>query len=173
MNIRTWIKPNSTITTAVHLSLPLAIYLAVISDSSWLWWATAFFFYAVVYTMIGNNIAFHRYFTHKQFEVSKPVRWFFLWAGSMGGIGDPIAYSTTHLVHHRYSDTDLDPHGPTRGWRSIMYCFYKRVNPKDTPVVGRRVIELMRAYGWVHSYYLPFLLANIIIMSLLEVNFKI
>lgn len=167
MNIRTCLKPNSIITTVVQLSLPLAVYLAIISNSSWLWWATAFFFYTIVYTMIGNNIAFHRYFTHKQFEVSRPVRWLFLWAGSMGGIGDPISYSTTHLVHHKYSDTDQDPHGPVRGWRSVMYCFYKRVSPKDTPIVGRRIIELMRAYGWVHTYYLLFLLVNIGIMLLL------
>jgi fatty-acid desaturase len=155
------LKPNAVTTTVIQLSLPLAILLGIQSDSSWHWWAASLFFYAVVYTMIGNNIAYHRYFTHKHFTVSRPIEWLFLWAGSVSGIGDPISYATTHLVHHKHSDTELDPHGPNRGLRSVMFCFYKRVTPKDTPIVGRRVIELMKSYGWLHNYYTLFILANI------------
>lgn len=157
-------KPTATLTTIMQLSLPLGLYLGVTSDSEWYWWAISFFFYTVVYTMIGNNIAFHRYFTHKMFEVSKPVEWFFLWAGSVSGLGDPISYATTHMVHHKYSDTELDPHGPVRGWKSVMFLFYRRITPKDTPIVGRRVIELLKKYGWLHNYYTLFILANIIIL---------
>lgn len=164
MQLIAYTKPNKVITTAIQLSLPIGIYLGIVSNSGWGWWLVCLFFYTVVYTLIGNNIAYHRYFTHKQFEVAKPVQWFFLWTGAMGGIGDPISYATTHMVHHKYSDTPLDPHGPTRGLRSVMFCFYKKVSPKDTPLVGRRVIELTKKYGWLHNYYLIFLLGSIGIM---------
>lgn len=158
------LKPNPFITTAIQLSLPLSIYLGIQSGAEWYWWLIAFFFYTVVYTLIGNNIGYHRYFTHKHFEVSPPVRYLFLWAGSVSGIGDPISYSTTHLVHHKYQDTDMDPHGPVRGIKSIMFYFYKTV----TAIPGRRVIELIKDYSWLHSYYVPFVVLNAVIMYLIS-----
>lgn len=168
MSLASILKPTPSLTTLVQLSLPLGLYLGIVSDSSWYWWVIAFFFYAIVYTMIGNNIAYHRYFTHKQFEVARPIEWIFLWAGCLGGLGDPISYSTTHLVHHKHSDTDLDPHGPARGIRSLMFWFYRHVNHKDTPIVGRRVIELYKKYSWAHDYYLLFLLVNIALFWLID-----
>ena len=168
MNLYTWLRPNVFITTAIQLSLPLGIYLGVASHSAWYWWLLSFFFFTVVYTMLGNNIGLHRYFSHKHFEVSRPVRWLLLWSASISGVGNPISYATTHLVHHKYTDTDQDPHGPVRGLRSVMFYFYKRVSPKDTPIVGRRIIELMRDYGWVHTYYVPFLLINVMIMYAID-----
>lgn len=163
-----WLKPNAVTTTLIQLGLPLAVYLGIQSHSNWLWWLASLFVYAVVYTMIGNNIAYHRYFTHKHFTVAKPVEWLFLWAGSVSGIGDPISYATTHIVHHKHSDTMLDPHGPARGFKSVLFCFYKRVTPKDTPLVGRRVIELTRQYGWLHSYYTLWILANITLFWVID-----
>jgi stearoyl-CoA desaturase (delta-9 desaturase) len=30
-------------------------------------------------------------------------------------VGDPITFSNIHRYHHRYTDTDLDPHTPVKG----------------------------------------------------------
>ena len=168
MNIYKWLRPTDKITTVLQVSLPLGIYLGVTSGAEWYWWALSFFFYAIIYTMIGNNIAYHRYFTHKHFAVSKPVELFFLWAGGVTCIGDPIAYATTHMVHHKYSDTDLDPHGPAQGWKSILFYFYKEISPKETPIVGRRVVELLRDYGWVHNYYHLLILINAVVFWMID-----
>ena len=83
--------------------------------------------------LFRSNIAYHRYFTHKHFTVSKPIEWLFLWAGSVSGIGDPISYATTHIVHHKHSDTELDPHSPNiHGiWRVLFGGAFLYVKAKQ------------------------------------------
>lgn len=161
-----WMQASGWSTSLLQLSLPLAIYQGW--GAEWYWWATAMFFYIVVYSLIGNNIALHRYFTHGHFEVSKPVEYFFLWCGSMSGLGNPISYAMTHLVHHKYPDTDKDPHGPVRGLKSIFPIWHGGINIKETPINARGIVALSRKYGWLHKYYIPFVAVNAYIMYLIS-----
>lgn len=163
-----YMAPSTLGTGILQASLPLGIYLGIQSNAEWYWWAWCLFFYTIVYSMIGNNIALHRYFTHSHFKVSKPVEWFFLWCGSMIGLGEPLSYTITHVVHHRYPDTDLDPHGPSRGVRSIWIYFQKTVDPKETPVFSKHIADLNHRYGWLHRYYWLVVLGNASILALID-----
>ena len=162
------LQPSNISASLFQLSLPVAVYLAIISGAGIGWWLLSIFCFAFVYTITGNNIGFHRYFAHKQFKVNKFVEDIFLWCGSMVGFGGPLSYSMTHLIHHKYPDSALDPHGPTRGLRSILVIFQKTVNPKETPLFSRRMIELNNSYSWVHKYYNLLLLANALILFLID-----
>lgn len=166
--IKKYMQPSTVATSILQLSLPLGIYLGIQSGASAYWWWACIFFYTIIYSLIGNNVALHRYFTHSHFTVSKPVEWFFLWAGSMIGLGEPLSYAMTHIIHHKYPDTELDPHGPIRGKRSILIYFQKTVDPAKTPVFSRRLTELNTTYGWLHRYYIPFVLANAAIMWMID-----
>jgi fatty-acid desaturase len=154
--------------TLFQLTLPLAVYLAWQADAGLLWWAASAVMFAFVYVIIGNNIGFHRYFAHSQFTVGKPVEWLFAWAGSMIGFGDPISYSMTHLVHHKYPDSTLDPHGPARGLKSVLIMFQKTVNPAETPLFSRRIVQLNRQFEWLYRYYIPFILVNVLLLWLID-----
>jgi stearoyl-CoA desaturase (delta-9 desaturase) len=88
----------------------------------------------------------------------------------MVGVGGPVSYAMTHLVHHKYSDTELDPHGPIRGRRSWLMSYQKTVNPDETPVFSRRVIMLNAKYGWTHKFYIPFVLFSAGILWLIDVK---
>lgn len=169
--IQKFTKTSTISTSILQLSLPFSIYLGIQTGAGWMWWAAALFMYMFVYSLIGNNVAMHRYFTHGHFQVSKPVEWFFLWCGSMTGLGEPLSYAMTHIIHHKYPDTELDPHGPKRGKRSILVYFQKTVDPAETPVFSRRLVELNNKYGWLHRYYLLFVLANAAIMW--AIDFKV
>lgn len=161
-------KVSLWFTTLFQLSLPIGLYIAIHADVEWYWWAWSLFFYIVVYSLIGNNIGLHRYFTHGHFEVSKPVKWFFLWTGAMSGLGEPLSYAMTHLVHHKYNDTELDPHGPGRGLKSILMIFHRPVNISETPIHSRRMVELSREWGWLHKYYLLFIAINVLVLYLIS-----
>jgi|TARA_R110002126_G_scaffold154149_2_gene301258 fatty-acid desaturase len=163
-----YMAPSTAATGILQLSLPLGIYLGIQSGAEWYWWAIAVFFYTIVYSMIGNNIALHRYFTHAHFKVSKPVEYFFLWTGSMIGLGGPLSYAMTHVIHHKHSDTKLDPHGPQRGKRSWLIWFQKTVDPKETPVFSKPIARLGRKYALLHKFYIPFLLINAGILWLID-----
>jgi stearoyl-CoA desaturase (delta-9 desaturase) len=164
------LNPFRQFATILQLLLPVSIYLGVVSNADAIWWIVAVFFYIVIYTMIGNNIALHRYFTHGHFTIARPVEYFFAWCGSMIGMGDPLSYAMTHTVHHnsKYTDTPLDPHGPSCGLRSVLFCFQRPINPSITPVFNRHVLELSKKYWWLHRYYVPIVLANAALLWVID-----
>ena len=167
-NLTKVMQPSGVLTGIFQLSFPISLYLGYASSAGVGWWALAFFSYAIVYIMIGHNIALHRYFAHNQFSVSKPVEYLFLWVGSMIGVGGPLSYGITHITHHTYPDTELDPHGPIRGWKSILIYFQKPVDLTETKLFNRRVVELNKKYNLHHRFYLLFLLCNAAILFLVD-----
>jgi stearoyl-CoA desaturase (delta-9 desaturase) len=86
----------------------------------------------------------------------------------MIGLGEPLSYAMTHIVHHRHSDTELDPHGPVRGKHSWLIWFQKTVDPKETPVFSKHIAILNKKYGWLHRFYIPFVLVNAGILWLID-----
>ena len=166
--IKKYMQPTGITTGLFQLMLPLALYLGATSGAGWAWWVTAVFFYAVVYNMIGHNIGFHRCLMHGQFSVVKPIEWLFVWIGSMLMIGSPLSYSVTHVIHHKYPDTELDPHGPIRVIKSMWMYFQKTVDLEETPIFSKRIVILMKKYGWLQTYYIPFVLVNALLLYLID-----
>ena len=81
-------------------------------------------------------------------------------------IGSPISYAGIHIVHHKNFDTDLDPHGPSRGWKSVLYCFHKHLTPSDVRYT-RNLLDLTRRYSKIHLYYWPIVFGNALLIFLL------
>ena len=162
MKLRQIFQINRWTTTVFQLSLPIALYLGIQEQAEWYWWAWMMFFYIIVYSLVGNNIGLHRYFTHKHFEVAAPIKYLFAWTGTMSMLGEPMSYAMTHIVHHndKYTDTALDPHGYGRGLKSILVCFHRRVDISETPVNMRRIVELSQEWGWLHRFFLLFVAVN-------------
>lgn len=70
-------------------------------------WAASHFVRAV-----GLTLAFHRYFAHRAFQMTRPAR--FLWAliGTAAMQKGPLWWAGHHINHHRFADRDGDPHSP-------------------------------------------------------------
>ena len=60
----------------------------------------------------GWRAGLHRYFTHRSFVASEPVKVFLAVAGSMAAQGPVIFWVANHRLHHAFADTDRDPHSP-------------------------------------------------------------
>lgn len=165
-----FVQPTNMLAGLFQLSLIAAVYFGIQLQVSVWWWLSSVFCWGFVYTLIGNNMGLHRYFSHGHFTCNKVVEYLMLWTGAMLFIGGPLSYAMTHLVHHKYPDTELDPHGPIRGKRSILMMFQKTVDPKETPIFSRRMMELQRTYGWLHEYYLIFVLINATILYFIDVR---
>ena len=63
-------------------------------------------------TGLGVEGGLHRYFTHRSFVASEPVKVFLAVAGSMAAQGPVIFWVANHRLHHAFADTDRDPHSP-------------------------------------------------------------
>jgi stearoyl-CoA desaturase (Delta-9 desaturase) len=67
-----------------------------------------------VVTMTGIEVGYHRCFAHRAFRARPWLRRLLAVAGSMAGHGPLIWWVATHRRHHRFVDTEHDPHSPNR-----------------------------------------------------------
>ncbi len=77
-------------------------------------WLSDVVLFVVMYaiTAVGIEVGMHRYFTHRSFEASEPVKVALAVAGSMAAQGPIVFWVATHRQHHAFADTDRDPHSP-------------------------------------------------------------
>lgn len=130
-----------------------AIY-QILSDASPGWWFVGTILGYVCIMMIGVSACYHRLLSHKGFQVHAITKKIMLWFSAISCQGSPIFWVTIHRgYHHRYSDTDKDPHSPLHGfWHSYMSWMFKL---KDGDHNTKYVVDLLRDKDVVffHKYY--------------------
>ena len=93
----------------------------------------------VLYVLSGLGITagWHRYFTHRSFETSRPMQAVLAVLGSIAMQGPLTQWVTDHRKHHALSDQEGDPHSPHAG--------------RDPGVLGR-LSGLAHAHvGWLFT----------------------
>ncbi len=63
----------------------------------------------------GVTVGYHRLLAHRSFKCPKPVEYFLVIGGYLAFESSPIWWATLHRAHHRYTETELDPHSPRFG----------------------------------------------------------
>ena len=58
------------------------------------------------------SVCLHRYFSHKAFRCSRSVQFALSFIGCLASQGSPIWWASKHRRHHKYCDTEKDPHSP-------------------------------------------------------------
>ncbi|MET0510288.1 MAG: acyl-CoA desaturase [Thermoleophilaceae bacterium] len=75
-------------------------------------------------TGLGITVGFHRYFTHRSFKTSRPMRAILGVLGSVAIEGPIISWVADHRKHHTFADQEGDPHSPHVdhgvGWRGAL-----------------------------------------------------
>lgn len=69
--------------------------------------------------MFAITAVYHRYFSHRSYKTSRPFQFFLALLGTTATQKGPLWWASTHRVHHKYSDTELDVHSPMR--RGLWY----------------------------------------------------
>lgn len=106
---------------AVMVTMTLYGFYQVMLDNVSVWWLVAGVVVAKVTQLFGHNVGIHRFYTHRSFKTNKVWEYVIAFFSVFCGISPPIHYVYLHRLHHKYSDTDLDPHAPMHGkWRAIL-----------------------------------------------------
>ncbi|XP_012502599.1 PREDICTED: stearoyl-CoA desaturase 5 [Propithecus coquereli] len=103
---------NVVLMSLLHLG---AVYsLALIPDAQplTLLWAYICFLLTVLSVTAGA----HRLWSHRSYKAKLPLRIFLAVTNSMAFQNDIFEWSRDHRVHHKYSETDADPHNAGRGF---------------------------------------------------------
>lgn len=99
-----------------HAALVYGVFAFSLAD-----WGLVFLIYFIT-GCLGMSITFHRLLSHKSF---KCPRWFEIvgtLAASYGLTGSSIAWVNNHRAHHRYADTERDPHAPSHlGYANVQW----------------------------------------------------
>ena len=97
-------------TVVPSLALVAAVPLAWGWGLGWVDVGLAIGFYLV--SALGVTVGYHRYFTHRAFKATRPLRNALAIAGSLSGQGDVITWTADHRRHHAFADKEGDPHSP-------------------------------------------------------------
>jgi len=99
----------------VCLAAPFFFSWSALGVAILLWWIAG---------GLGICLCYHRLLTHRSFKTPKFFEYFLTALGCLNLQGGPIKWVGTHRIHHKESDTDLDPHSPKHGfdWAHMLWC---------------------------------------------------
>ncbi|KAJ8718942.1 hypothetical protein PYW07_016498 [Mythimna separata] len=107
----------------------------------------------------GITTGAHRYFTHRTFKATPLCRAILLTLQTLAGQNCMFIWCRDHRLHHRYSDTDGDPHNSKRGF---FFCHIGWLMHKKHPYVielGRKIDMSDMQADWMvmfqKKYYYP------------------
>ncbi|KAJ8723409.1 hypothetical protein PYW08_003321 [Mythimna loreyi] len=119
-----------------HIAGLYGLYLCFTSAK----WQTMLFSYVLfVLAEIGVTAGAHRLWAHKTYKAKLPLEILLMVLNSIAFQNSAIDWVRDHRLHHKYSDTDADPHNATRGF------FYSHVGwllVRKHPDVKKRGKEL-------------------------------
>jgi len=94
----------------------------------------------------GIGVGYHRLLTHRGFKAPIWLTRFLATCGTIALQSGPIAWVTTHRIHHAFTETDQDPHSPRNGsyWAHIGWIFRGTAQNQPESAVQRYSPDLMR-----------------------------
>ena len=94
----------------------------------------------------GIGLGYHRLLTHRGFKAPKWLERFFAACATLALQSGPLAWVTTHRVHHAFTETDKDPHSPKNGtyWSHIGWIFRGTAQNQSQATIQRYSPDLLR-----------------------------
>jgi fatty-acid desaturase len=121
---------------------------------------------------LGIGLGYHRLLTHRGFKAPKWLERFLAACGTLALQSGPIAWVTTHRIHHAFTETDRDPHSPRNGsyWAHIGWIFRGTAQNQPEATVHRYSPDLLRdpVLRFLERYY--FLTSVVVGLLLLAIG---
>jgi fatty-acid desaturase len=126
-------------------------------------WCLSFVMY-FVYACLGIVVGFHRLLSHRSFATKVWIEKLLMIFGTLAGNGSSITWLMVHTDHHRYSDTDKDPHNPKQGMLNSIMLNYARNRVKSKYAVK---IAKDSFHKFLHNWYFAIHVVWMVLISML------
>ncbi|EHA97944.1 Stearoyl-CoA desaturase 5 [Heterocephalus glaber] len=103
---------NVVLMGLLHAGAVYALVLVPRAQPLTLLWA----YFCFLVTALGVTAGAHRLWSHRSYKAKLPLRIFLAAANSMAFQNDIFEWARDHRAHHKYSETDADPHNARRGF---------------------------------------------------------
>ena len=123
--------------------------LAVLALFPWFfsWTGVALFFAGILlFGVVGLNVGFHRLLTHRGFTCPLWLEHTLAVLGTCSLEFSPALWVAVHRRHHHYSDDEMDPHSPLKGffWAHFGWLLMRSGDMRSKPLIDRYARDLMR-----------------------------
>ncbi|CRK94612.1 CLUMA_CG008112, isoform A [Clunio marinus] len=121
---------------------------------------TYIWFVALIYASgIGITAGAHRLWSHKSFKAKWPLRVILVFLFTIAGQRDAYTWAHDHRIHHKYSETNSDPHNAKRGF-FFAHIGWLFLTPHPDVVEKRKNIDMSdlqadKIVMWQKKYYIP------------------
>ncbi|KAJ3410412.1 hypothetical protein HDV05_003823 [Chytridiales sp. JEL 0842] len=116
-------------------------------------WTVVFYFISA----FGITGGYHRYWSHRSYDATRPFQYFLLAASSASMEGSIRWWCRDHRAHHRFTDTSKDPYNSHKG---LFYAHlgWMLLKQKKDEIGKVDISDLNRdpMIMWQHKNYLPF-----------------
>ncbi|MGH0123512.1 UNVERIFIED_CONTAM: hypothetical protein FKN15_012281 [Acipenser sinensis] len=103
---------NVVLMLLLHSGAVYGLTLVPYTSASTLAWTVVCF----LFSALGITAGAHRLWSHRSYKARLPLRIFLAFANSMAFQNDIYEWARDHRVHHKFSETDADPHNALRGF---------------------------------------------------------
>ncbi|MCU1344595.1 MAG: Delta-9 acyl-phospholipid desaturase, partial [Acidimicrobiia bacterium] len=78
--------------------------------------AITLFIVTYVVRLVSITAGYHRYFAHRSYRLARAPQFLLAAVGLTAVQKGPLWWASHHRNHHRYADTERDPHSPQKGF---------------------------------------------------------
>jgi stearoyl-CoA desaturase (delta-9 desaturase) len=153
-----------------QFAISLAAFAALIAltwysvNVDWTWLVISYVYYKIVVGLLGNQIAQHRYFSHRSFATTSVKEWMLYFLSLTTGV-NPVLYALAHRHHHCHSDQPRDLHSVHNHWQDIF-------NPVTGNISNTGDIEISRvlpsSLRKVNHYWLLIFLGVVVTATVID-----
>ncbi|XP_037035010.1 acyl-CoA Delta(11) desaturase-like [Bradysia coprophila] len=148
----------------LHIACVIALFLPITG-----WQFFIGFLYGFI-SSFGTTAGAHRYWAHKCYKATRPLYFILLFLQTVFVQDCVIRWVRNHRIHHKYPDTNADPHNASRGFffSHIGWLMCKR-HP-DVIKYGRRVdisdLTSDPVLRFQKKYYFPLALFGVFLLPM-------
>ncbi len=120
---------------------------------------------------LGVGLGWHRLLTHRGFEAPKWLEYTLSIFATMSMQDSPNKWIATHRMHHKYVDTDLDPHSARSGfwWPQLGWVVWGKAQDHDQATLKKYIPDLLKdpIHRMISRFYLvPIAVSAVILFAI-------
>jgi len=120
---------------------------------------------------LGVGLGWHRLLTHRGFKAPKWLEYTLSIFATMSMQDPPDKWIATHRMHHKFVDTEKDPHSARSGfwWPQIGWVLWGKAQDHDEATMKKYVPDLLKDRGHVlisRFFYVPIIVSALILFAI-------
>jgi stearoyl-CoA desaturase (delta-9 desaturase) len=160
---------NTTKLLSIHAVAHVLVIHHLLFDNNVLgYWILSFLWWQFV-AAFAISSGYHRYFSHQSFKANKWYEYVCQVLAVFANPGPVLSWAAGHRMHHRYSDTEKDPHSPAyKGfWKVYLSAWGYGTNIERKFL--KRLIDNPSVLFFYKNYF-KILLSIALILFLIDYN---